>query len=192
MLAAEASLDLTRPFGVSNADDLYGRDAFVQLGQHLAASPNNCLIGFELDRALVGELPVSRGTCHVVNGHLTEIVERRNVRATLEGYVAEDGLEPVGLHPRDDGLDEPVGLPALDPAPDARADRASTTSREDSEIQLLDLRRLDPAPHVDALRRAAHDGRAASASPTPRTCPLAQMLVRLEIESGDRPEYAFA
>ncbi len=94
VLAAEPALDTSSPFAVSNADDLYGRESFRLLGEHLATSPNNCLVGFELDRALVGELPVSRGTCMVVNGHLTEIVERRNVQATLEGFVANDGLEP--------------------------------------------------------------------------------------------------
>ena len=86
------------PFGVSNADDLYGRDAMMQLGSHLGSSANNCLVGFQLDRALVGDLPVSRGTCNVVNGHLTEIVERRNVQATLNGFIAEDGLEPSRLN----------------------------------------------------------------------------------------------
>ncbi len=58
VLAAENSLDLTRPFAVSNADDLYGRESFLRLGNHLTSSPNNCLVGFELERALVGELPV--------------------------------------------------------------------------------------------------------------------------------------
>jgi len=28
VIAAESSLDLTRPFAVSNADDLYGRESF--------------------------------------------------------------------------------------------------------------------------------------------------------------------
>ena len=78
------------------------------------SSPNNCLVGFELERALVGELPVSRGTCIVVNGHLTEIVERRNVSATLEGYVAEDGLEPTILHPSTTVSMNLWGFPALD------------------------------------------------------------------------------
>src|SRR5580658_6062900 len=100
VLAAQSSLALTRPFAVSNADDLYGRESFQLLGQHLGTSPNNCLVGFELERALVGELPVSRGTCVVVNGHLTEIVERREVQATLDGFIADDGLEPRGLHPQ--------------------------------------------------------------------------------------------
>ena len=99
VLAAENNLDLSKPFGVSNADDLYGRAAFLLLGERLAASPHNCLVGFELDRALVGDLPVSRGTCMVEDGRLTEIVERRNVHSTLEGYDADDGLEPVSLSP---------------------------------------------------------------------------------------------
>ena len=124
-----------RPFGVSNADDLYGRESFRLLGEHLATSANNCLVGFELERALVGELPVSRGTCMVVNGHLTEIVERRNVPATLDGFVADDGLEPRSSAPPDDRLDEPVGLSALHLPADARGARPARL-RKEKEIQL--------------------------------------------------------
>ena len=73
VLAAEPFLDTAKPFAISNADDLYGRDAFAKLGAHLSTKSTCCLIGFQLDRALVGDLPVTRGLCHVVNGHLTEI-----------------------------------------------------------------------------------------------------------------------
>ena len=39
VLAAQSSLDLSRPFAVSNADDLYGRESFQLLGRHLAPAP---------------------------------------------------------------------------------------------------------------------------------------------------------
>ena len=55
--------------------------------------------GFQLDRALVGDSPVSRGICHVVNGHLTDIWERRQVHTFEDGYVSEDGESPVFLEP---------------------------------------------------------------------------------------------
>ncbi len=189
VLAAEASLDLTRPFGVSNADDLYGRESFRRLGHHLATSPNNCLVGFQLDRALVGDLPVSRGTCVVVNGHLTEIVERRNVSATLEGYVAADGLEPAALHPQTTvsmnlwGF-QPSILPLMHQAIDDH-----DFSRE-KEIQLSTF--VGQILHHTPLR---FDVIATSARCIGVThaedLPLAQMLVRDEIEAGERPEFAF-
>jgi hypothetical protein len=190
VLSATQQLDLTRPFGVSNADDLYGRDAFLQLGTHLATSPNNCLIGYELDRALVGELPVSRGACRVVNGHLTEIVERRNVRATLEGYLAEDGQEPSILHPSTTvsmnlwGF-HPLILPLM------RSAVATHDFSVEPEIQLPSF--VGSILHKTPLRF--------DVLPTSSRCigvthaedlPLAQVLVAKEIEAGERPEFAFA
>ncbi|MGH9020575.1 MAG: NTP transferase domain-containing protein [Acidimicrobiales bacterium] len=190
VVAAVPSLDLSKPFGVSNADDLYGRDAFTKLGRHLASSPNHCLVGFALDRALVGELPVSRGACNVVNGHLTDIFERRNVSASLDGYRADDGAEPRTLHPstivsmnlwgfqpsivdlmrravadHDFSVEPEVQLPVfvgsiLHRTP-LRFDVLSTTSRCIGVTHASDL-------------------------------PLAQDLVRQEVESGQRPSVAFA
>jgi UTP-glucose-1-phosphate uridylyltransferase len=190
VLAAQSSLDLTRPFAVSNADDLYGRESFNLLGLHLAASPNNCLVGFELDRALVGELPVSRGTCIVVNGHLTDIVERRNVSATLDGYVAEDGLEPKILHPQTTVSMNLWGFqPSIFPLMHEVLDQHDFT--KDKEIQLSTF--VGQILHHTPLRF--------DVMKTPSRCigvthaedlPLAQILVREEIERGDRPEFAFA
>jgi hypothetical protein len=188
-LAAEANLDLSRPFGISNADDLYGRAAFILLGDRLASSPNNCLVGFELDRALVGDLPVSRGTCMVEDGRLTEIVERRNVHATLEGYDADDGLEPVSLSPL---TTVSMNLWGFQPSiiPLMRKSLAHHDFEADNELQLSTF-------VGDVLATTDH---VFEVLPTRSRCigithakdlPVAQLLVRLEIESGHRPEYAF-
>jgi hypothetical protein len=190
VLAAESVLDLTKPFGVSNADDLYGRAAFMLLGEHLAKSPNHCLVGFELDRALVGDLPVSRGTCMVDDGTLTGIVERRNVHATLEGYDADDGLEPVSLSPL---ATVSMNLWGFQPSivPLMHEALARHDFSEDSEIQLStfvgqilgtsDIR-FDVLPTRSRCIGITHA----------KDLPVAQLLVRLEIESEHRPEYAFA
>jgi hypothetical protein len=173
VLSAESVLDVTRPFGVSNADDLYGRESFLHLGQHLSTSANNCLVGFELERALVGELPVSRGTCMVVNGHLTEIVERRNVSATLEGYIADDGLEPAVLHPH---TTVSMNLWGFQPA--------------EKEIQLSTF--VGQILHRTPLRFDVMKTKSRCIGVTHADdLPLAQILVREEIEAGDRPEFAF-
>lgn len=189
VLAAEESLDLTKPFGVSNADDLYGRESFMLLGGHLATNPNNCLVGFELERALVGESPVSRGTCVVVNGHLTEIVERRNVSATLDGYVADDGLTPAILHPQ-----TTVSMNLWGFQPDILPLMHHAVSQHDfekeKEIQLSTF--VGQILHRTPLR---FDVMATSSRCIGVThaddLPLAQILVREEVEAGERPEFAF-
>jgi len=189
VLAAEESLDLSKPFGVSNADDLYGRESFMLLGRHLATSPNNCLVGFELERALVGELPVSRGTCVVVNGHLTEIVERRNVSATLDGYLADDGLTPAMLHPQ---TTVSMNLWGFQPGILAlmRQAVAEHDFEKEKEIQLSTF--VGQILHRTPLR---FDVKATSSRCIGVThaddLPLAQILVREEVEAGERPEFAF-
>jgi dTDP-glucose pyrophosphorylase len=79
VLAAREHVGADTPFGVANADDLYGLFAMAALGSHLRHEGTNCLVGFRLDRALVGELPVTRGICDVHKGRLTGIIERRQV-----------------------------------------------------------------------------------------------------------------
>jgi hypothetical protein len=189
VLAAEGILDLSKPFGVSNADDLYGRAAFLLLGERLSVSPNNCLVGFELDRALVGDLPVSRGTCMVEDGHLTAIVERRDVHSTLEGYDADDGLEPVSLSPL---ATVSMNLWGFQPeiVPLMHESIAQHDFDAEPELQLSTF-----VGHV-----LENDSFVFEVLPTRSRCigithakdlPVAQLLVRLEIESGHRPEYAF-
>jgi UTP-glucose-1-phosphate uridylyltransferase len=189
VLASESSLDLTKPFAVSNADDLYGRESFRVLGEHLATSANNCLVGFELERALVGELPVSRGTCMVVNGHLTEIVERREVQATLDGFVAEDGLEPRSLHPQTIVSMNLWGLqPAIFPLMHEALDEHDFEQEREIQLSTFVGGILHHAPlRFDVIRTSSRCIGVTHAE----DLPLAQMLVRQEIEAGERPEFAF-
>jgi UTP-glucose-1-phosphate uridylyltransferase len=189
VLSAESALDLTRPFGVSNADDLYGRESFLHLGEHLSSSENNCLVGFELEKALVGELPVSRGTCMVVNDHLTEIVERRNVSATLEGFVADDGLEPALLHPQ---TTVSMNLWGFQPniLPLMRQAILEHDFAAEKEIQLSTFvgQILHRTPYrFDVIKTTSRCIGVTHAD----DLPLAQILVREEIEAGLRPEFAF-
>lgn len=189
VLAAESNLDVAQPFGVSNADDLYGRDAFLKLGRHLATNPNNCLVGFQLDRALVGELPVSRGTCNVVNGHLTDIFERRNVCATLRGYVADDGLTPSILHPQSTVSMNLWGFQqSIFPLMHRAVEQHDFST--DAEIQLSVF--VGQILHRTPLRFDVLSTQSRCIGVTHADdLPLAQILVRKEIESGARPEYAF-
>ena len=190
VLCAEPLVDPARPFCVSNADDLYGHDALAKLGSHLVSSPNSCLVGFHLDRALVGDQPVSRGVCQVVNGHLTEIVERRGVHATLDGYVAEDGLEPVSLHPR---TTVSMNLWGFQPAiwPLLHRELAAHDFARSAEALLPVF--VGNILHREPMRFdvLATESRCIGVTHA-EDLPIAQLLVKREIEAGLRPEFAFA
>jgi hypothetical protein len=90
------------PYGVGNADDIYGQAACALLASHLGgADPTNALVGFRLADAVVGEAPVTRGICQVgTDGELLQVDERRQVRALSDGtFVSGDGREPAELSP---------------------------------------------------------------------------------------------
>lgn len=90
------------PYGVGNADDIYGRAACAQLVTHLRAHADaNTLVGYRLDDAVVGTSPVTRGICRVAgDGTLLGVDERRQVTRTPEGgFVSGDGREPTELSP---------------------------------------------------------------------------------------------
>ncbi len=90
------------PYGVGNADDIYGEAACALLAAHLTAlDPTNALVGFRLADAVVGSAPVTRGVCRVgPEGQLLRVDERRHVTARPDGtFVAADGREPSELSP---------------------------------------------------------------------------------------------
>jgi MobA-like NTP transferase domain len=90
------------PYGVGNADDVYGRDACALLAGHLrAGGGDNALVGYRLADAVIGYAPVTRGICRVdAAGTLLGVDERRQVAATPDGaFVAGDGREPSTLSP---------------------------------------------------------------------------------------------
>ena len=99
VLCAADVVDPDVAFAVANADDLYGNEAMKALGTHLRTVKTNCLVGFRLDRALVGDQPVTRGACKVRDGLLLAVVERHCVQLTTAGFIADDGLQPRSLAP---------------------------------------------------------------------------------------------
>jgi MobA-like NTP transferase domain len=189
VLAAEDLVDPARPFGVSNADDIYGLDALAKLGEHLDSSPHSCLVAFTLENTLVGDLPVSRGTCRIEHDQLAEIVERRNVHFTPDGLVADDGLKPYFLDPNTMVSMNLWGFqPALWPL------MHETLSEHDFA---LSAEVLLPTFVEDVLLRTelrfdvlASTSRCIGVTHA-EDLPLAQFLVREEIKAGLRPEFAF-
>jgi hypothetical protein len=139
VLAARDAVDVTAPFGVANADDLYGIDALSVLGRHLDRSGTNALVAFRIDRALVGDLPVTRGVCEVADGALRRITERRQVSRRDGAFHVDDGQQPAVL---DETTLVSMNLWGFDPLMwdvAAEAMAAATDASEDAEVLLPEL-----------------------------------------------------
>jgi len=96
--AAEHVRDV--PYGVGNADDVYGIGACALLATHLQDDPDaNALVGFRLSDATIGPSPVTRGICRVSgDGQLLGIDERKQVTPSPDGgFASADGKEPARL-----------------------------------------------------------------------------------------------
>jgi hypothetical protein len=88
------------PYGVGNADDVYGQAGCALLAEHLRThGDTNALVGYRLADAVIGYGPVTRGICRVgADGMLLGVDERRQVSATPDGgFLAGDGRTPEAL-----------------------------------------------------------------------------------------------
>ena len=89
VLAAREVLD--EPFVVINADDYYGKEAYVKVHEYLVQEqPQDdkihiCMAGFRLGNTLSDNGSVTRGVCHIENGALTGVTETHNIFKTAEG-----------------------------------------------------------------------------------------------------------
>ena len=95
VLACKDQLD--GPFAVINADDYYGKEAFVQLYNFLqgydAAKPGElCMAGFVLKNTLSDNGAVTRGICRMdENAFLTGVDETSGIEKTADGGAAAGG-----------------------------------------------------------------------------------------------------
>ncbi|MBQ7416143.1 MAG: nucleotidyltransferase [Oscillospiraceae bacterium] len=112
------------PFAVINADDYYGKEAFVKLHDFLCSScaPGKySMAGFILKNTLSENGGVTRGLCQVdANGYLTNVTETRNIVKTADGaevngekvdpdsYVSMNmwGLDPEFMVTLQEGFEE--------------------------------------------------------------------------------------
>jgi hypothetical protein len=90
------------PFAVINADDFYGRDAFVKAHEFLTKECNDStwsIIGYSLLKTLSDHGTVNRGVCEVdPSGNLVSIAERLNISRNAQGaIVCDDGAQPHEL-----------------------------------------------------------------------------------------------
>ena len=94
---------LHEPFAVINADDYYGKEAFVKIHEFLQDyTPDRanafCMAGFILKNTLSENGGVTRGVCKVdSDGFLTGVDETSNIVKTADGAAVEaDGnLSPI-------------------------------------------------------------------------------------------------
>jgi NDP-sugar pyrophosphorylase family protein len=174
-------------FGVANADDLYGPAALSILATHLAGTDeDNALVGFRLDRAVVGTLPVTRGVCRTDDdGYLVQIDERRGVVPRDDGtFGTGDGRTPEVLDP--DTLVS-LNLWAFSSALRREFETAMESGRED-EVLLPDL--------VGQLIAAPHGAHRFLVLPTDSRCigvthpddlAVVQHDVAAQVDRGERP-----
>ena len=96
---------LSEPFVVINADDYYGKEAFVKVHKYLVQEqPEDgklhiCMAGFRLGNTLSDNGSVTRGVCHIEEGKLTGVTETHNIYKTEQG--AEERLEDGSARPLD-------------------------------------------------------------------------------------------
>ena len=83
------------PWGVCNADDLYGPGAFELLGSYLRQEPvpsDGVLVGYPLLETLSGAGGGARAICHVGReGYLEHVLEMRDIRQRGGLIVGVDG-----------------------------------------------------------------------------------------------------
>lgn len=76
------------PFGVINADDYYGNEAFQLIYNFLsnkADKTHHCMVGFNIENTLSENGSVSRGICKEKNNYLTYIEEHTDVHREKDG-----------------------------------------------------------------------------------------------------------
>jgi len=87
------------PFAVVNADDFYGRSAFVKMAEFLKADNDDyCMVGFRLCNTLTENGYVSRGVCETENGELKTVTERTKIADCK--YTEDDGVTWNELSPQ--------------------------------------------------------------------------------------------
>ena len=83
--------EIDGPFVVINADDYYGKEAYVKVHDylvqdHLQDGPMHiCMAGFRLGNTLSDNGSVTRGVCHIEDGKLVGVTETHNIFKTADG-----------------------------------------------------------------------------------------------------------
>lgn len=84
-------------FVIINADDFYGRDAFIKIFDYLKSNENYALVGYKLINTLSKNGSVSRGICSYKDGYLDKLNERLGVqiRNNQISYLENDKIKII-------------------------------------------------------------------------------------------------
>ena len=91
------------PFVICNADDFYGKDAFVKIMEYMkkdTADDEYAMVGYKLANTLSENGTVTRGFCENTNGHLSKIREVLKIRKTATGAEYEENGEWIACDPQ--------------------------------------------------------------------------------------------
>ncbi len=86
------------PFAIINADDYYGKQAFVEMAQFLNESVSEteaAMMGYIVDNTMTDNGTVTRGVCENDNGYLSQIVETDGIKRTENGVVGGEDESPI-------------------------------------------------------------------------------------------------
>ena len=96
---------IKEPFVVINADDYYGKEAFVKIHEFLInnytpeRSKELCMAGFILGNTLSDNGTVTRGICAVdENDYLTDVMETYEIKKTEDGAESQGNKINVNSH----------------------------------------------------------------------------------------------
>ena len=87
--------EISGPFAVVNADDVYGRGAFEAIASFLSAphaENEYAMVGYRLRNAMTDNGYVARGVCEISDGYLTGVTERTHIeKRGQDAAYTEDG-----------------------------------------------------------------------------------------------------
>ena len=83
---------IKEPFAVINADDFYGRNAFITMSDALDSVTDACgaMVSYSLSNTVSANGSVTRGICKIENGRLVEITETLNITLNDDGTISDD------------------------------------------------------------------------------------------------------
>ena len=90
---------IREPFAVVNADDYYGRNAFVKIYEELTGSSDDyCMVAYRLKNTLTENGTVARGVCVTKDGYLESVTERTQINSDC-CFTEDDGKNWEALSP---------------------------------------------------------------------------------------------
>jgi NDP-sugar pyrophosphorylase family protein len=93
-----ARKEIDTPFAVINADDFYGRDAYLKIADYFKQQPpapelRSCMVGYPLKNTLSEHGSVNRGICHLEKNTLRSVEEHSEIKRQRNDYISGLNME---------------------------------------------------------------------------------------------------